>query len=272
MATNSTEQLHHIEALATFGLIDRVVPNSDEDLMIKLKNSYVQINSLNKIIELCQAIDGLLTSRDTAIMREWVTITKNLHPDVTTAISDFVHFKPISEEVGSRVLGYSQDTQSQRLDNWGSGDTTLIRKNLVLKLNSDQSAIITKSYQELSKRLAVGLPKEFYEDYKDIGTARSLQGRDPLGAHDFHLSGDITYRRVIDRITSDVKSSIVGYLADAIRLINYIYPINISATSTNEQLNIVVEGNNITVNLKKEMVTDVINKINNKVLRPEEII
>jgi len=278
--------VHYIEALAAFNLIEKVT-TTDTSLMIKLKTAYVKLDSINEIISACKAIHALLpikaASNDIAGIHEWIDIVTNIHPLVQDEIKDLMFFKPISNEVGSRILGYYPDTQSLEANEWNSIRPKALRRSLEVKLKQESLALVQDNYQSLNSKLVKSLSTEFYNrSNKSLYFTMLLQGRATFAniniigpgkglAPDFHMIGDSGYPTIVSMVETPYWTLVLGLLKGAMLLINYLHPVSINGTVVKDTFVITPENNTLVVNRRKDYVGREIVFVNNDVLIPEEL-
>jgi len=290
----NTRTVFLIESLATSGLLDRVETTSDEDLIIKLRGSMVELDSINKTIEVAKEIHDLLPNKPIPILREWVDRISNMHPSVQEGIQNLDFFKPISQSVGATFLQKFSDTQTLGISNWGSGVEKSLRGVLGSKMNSITSRVVEESYAKLNKALTKNLSTEFWYDqdiypfvsYGSINANINIGSLDPTGAYsgdsgnqlvkyiynnDYHIVGDYLYKSVYLELlkTTVIEPLILSLFGDRIKLVNYITPSVIAETVDNSfyAINIEEEGNtNIILVGDKNIQPS--NIVNNKVIIP----
>lgn len=233
----------------------------------ELDGAKVRLDSINSIISVCQTIEETFESASTPVLREWIKKLKSQHPKIDEALADLTYFQAVSEEIGSRILSKDFDTQDLELEYWGT-DAVSIRSITKQKMDSDLSSDIESSYLDLNTKMVSNISNEFFEERKVIEDALTAQGRASV-AHDFHLAGDLTWVDFVNNIKSTIQTTITDYLGDLARLINYLYPINISVTYTNDSIELSVEEINTNINYKGDKVTEPATTIDISVITPE---
>jgi hypothetical protein len=241
--------------------------NTSTTPVSELDGAKVRLDSINSIISVCQTIHDSLESASTPVVREWVKKLKSQHPKIDEALTDLSYFQPVSEEIGSRILSKDFDTQDLELEYWGTNAVS-IRSITKQKMDSNISAGIESSYQALNTKMVSNLSNEFFEERKVIEEALTSQGRSSV-AHDFHLAGDITWVDFVTNIRSSIETTILDFLQDSARLINYLYPINISVTYNNDSIELSVESVNTNINYKGDKVIEPATSIDTSVITPE---
>lgn len=244
----------------------------------------IKPNSINSLIAVCKEIHKNFDSISAPTIKDWIHVIKNIHPLVQNAIKDLMYFKPISDEVGSRVLAYTPDLASLELKDWDSGKAQSIRGNLKQKIDNDDLDNITASYNKLNKRQVINTSNEFFLE-RTRYNSMNLQGRivNPiiyLNAHDFHLAGDTSYGTYTDPILGVpinhiastsllVLGILYGYLLGSIRLINYIWPISNYGTASNVVVEVEIEKQKTNIDMKGNIAQVPVSVINNSVLIPK---
>jgi len=262
LSNSDNGALDQIDSIVSLLLYDNLNNKiSDEGFLIQFKNTHEKINPIEKMVTLLTQIEGTLQSKNIPTLRAWVRKIKNTHPNIDVQIQNLVHYQPTSEDIGSRVLGYSQDTQSLDLEDWRTDQPKPLRLNLSPKIDLNVLQNINSSYQALNNRFVQNISNEFFDE----------RNRRPFKnyAHDYHLAGDISWwEDHIFPLQPEVYSQIQILLQDGIRLINYINPINTSVIIGKDNITIMAENSNVTVNLKGNVIKPLIKAIDEKVITP----
>lgn len=266
-----TRALNYIKALNAFKLVDNVDLKDDDKAILKLKKAYVKFNSIEELVDICKEIHEDLPNKSDELIRQWVELIKNIHPNVWSQLKDLDYFKPVSEEVGGRTLGYYADTSSLELKDWG--DATAIRKTIEGKIDSNVVDMVKSSYKLLTQWQADAMPSHYFNATDGVfeaytSTQKRLTYGKTLVPHDFYFVGDFTYKTIIETILPVIELGIKSTLKGAEKLINHMTPLNISVTVNNVGFEITPEQKTMTVNLRKERVEEPITEINNGVLIP----
>jgi len=263
--TSAAQNLSNGSTVEKFFISPRV--NSYVTPASQFEGAKIKIDSINALITVCQSINDSLSTATTSVVREWIKKLKSQHPKIDNALEDLDYFQPISEEIGSRILSKDLDTPDLELEYWGT-DATSLRSITKQKMNSDLSDDIEGYYLDLNTKMVSNISNEFFEERKVIEEAMTAQGRSAV-AHDFHLAGDLTWPNYIDTTKSTIEITLLSYLGDAVRLINYLYPINISVIYSNDSIELSIEGVDISINYKGDKVTEPATAIDTSVITPE---
>ena len=255
--------------------------NSDEGFLIKLRLYKGKLDATSELTTLIDEIHEILADKDTSSLRWWVDKVKKIHPDIDIEINDKLYFQAVSEEIGSRTLGYTRDTQSMELSKWADGEYInssdslktphCLRNNVANKVADPE--MITDAYHSLNTFFMNNVSDSFTDKriYQADDYSIYFQSGEASNATDYYLVGDsVYYDWVLNPIWEDVKTNIENTLDDAIRLINYLDPINSSITVNNDVYAIVSEGSAVTINLKGTAVRSWVTEIDDSVLTPVE--
>jgi len=258
-----TNALDILEPYTSFVLIDSIENKaSDVAFLIKLRTCKEEINPIVSIETVLNNIHATLSEKSTPTLRAWVYKVKNIHPNLAGSIIDNLnYYQPTSESVGACTLGYSQDTQNLDLEDWNGKLPKPLRVIIKNKINSETTNMIENAYHSLNSRLVQNISSEF-SDERD-------RKPDKMLAVDYHIMGDTLYYEDHLKLQKDViKTKIKNVLKDAIRLINYLYPVNTLAKIENDSFTITAEKKEMTINLKGNKIEVALTKIDNKILVP----
>jgi len=146
-----------------------------------------------------------------------------------------------------------------------------LRNNVANKVADPE--MITDAYHSLNTFFMNNVSDSFTDKriYQADDYSIYFQSGEASNATDYYLVGDsVYYDWVLNPIWEDVKTNIENTLDDAIRLINYLDPINSSITVNNDVYAIVSEGSAVTINLKGTAVRSWVTEIDDSVLTPVE--
>jgi hypothetical protein len=226
--------------------------------------------SLPKVSIKVQSMTRSLDSESTPTLREMVKLLLKIHPSIDNILKDNTYFKGVSEDVASRTLAYTPDTQSLKLNNWSDGTPMPIKKILKQKLDIDMAETIDEAYHNLNKAFVRNLSTEFFnERERDILSARILMGKNPLAnGHDFHIAGDDEYANILKPLSVRIRSIVTDELKDAIRLINHLNPISNFESALVGPYSAIIEGNKIDLDLKGNSFSTSLPTVVNSGLKP----
>lgn len=238
------------------------VANYEESDLKKLNGAKTSIESFSKIEALIGTIHRQFKDYETAVIKNWLKILRKIHPEVDENIKDLLYFKPISDEIGSRTLGYYPDTQSLDLEDWGTDKPKPIRYNIEYKINKNDLDNINNSYKLLNQAMVRNLSTEFTEERKANYNHNE--------AHDYHIAGDSTYseRMKETSLINLIEQKIKELLEDSYRLITYLNVISNYGEAVKGPIEIEINGKYYEVGLKGNPYQKQITAINNSPLIP----
>jgi len=253
--TNAIELLYALSAVLNYN-------NSN---FTKLNNAKVSLDSLNKINSVVETIHREFETKTTATVKSWIKLIKHIHPQVDKNLEDLLYFKPISNDIASRTLGYYVDTQSLDLADWKTKLPTPVRLNLQHKLDPNDLNNINSSYHELNKVMCLNLSTEFTEER---ATRPNITG---LNAHDYHIAGDSSYSSHIRNpiVILGVIGNLLSIFLGSIRLINYLVPISNYGKAISGSIDINIKDNVYSVNVKGAPYQKAVKAVDKSVLKPK---
>jgi len=270
--------IEELTLLTYLSEVDEKTFTGDTELLHKLNGAKQKLGSIDDIITVVKSVNKILDERGASEKRGWVHKLQNIHPKVQSAIKDLKYFKEVSDEVGSRFIGYTVDTPSLDLENWASDKPQSVRENIKYKVKSTD--MIEDAYHKLNGKMYNNISNEFITERDryvqqamiNWGLYQTEDGSSiNIVAHDFHIAGDVSYVEKISETVSVILDLIILQLDGTEYLINSIKPVNNSRKAKPGDYNVNVEGNpeKITINFKGDRIVNLGDELDQSKLQPE---
>jgi len=178
-------------------------------------------------------------------------------------------FGQISEHVGSTILGHNADCSCLDLEMWSTGifsprasvlgPAQLFREDVKHKLLEENLLEMQISYEKLNAYMVRCIPPESggtagERDARPVPDPRAIL-RDPetlttITPHDYRYVGDISSLITVNKAKKRTREEINRIFENNVDLIDYIKPIKITTPQNNLNINTILDGKKVSVDIK----------------------
>ncbi len=241
---------------------DTALSNSSTDYKEKKNLEDSKSQTLSKQLDVAENISQTIKDSGVSEMREKVRGLTGIHPFLDDNLKQLPLFTPVSEYIGSWLLGFNLDKSNVQLQYWNDGTPKSVRYNLTKKLNSDTINEIEKAYTITNQGLCNNISNEFIE-------AKTVTDGQPF-APGYHIMGDYSFfdKHIGSQLGEKLTSSILQNLGDLVYMINYITTVKENLTIENTPFTTIEENYSVLIDNRKNLLRKPVNTVNIKGLTP----